>query len=509
MATLRPAAVEKTLHLREYLRVSQDSSGRETSPTEQHDDLTKDGVQHGFTLHPTPYRDIGSASRHTKKARADFDKMMADLEAGQLEADGIAIWEPSRGSRQVWEWARLIDLLAGSRLVVWVNTAGRFYDPRNARDRRTLQEDAVDAEYESAKTSARCMRSHAGRAREGRPIGRVTYGYRCVYDPKTGKLIGREAEPVKAKHVNDLLFLPFVAGASQRAIERDWAERGILNGVGKPFTAMQHRDMLRNRTYIGERVHIPGKSTRWWKVPADEVEITTGQWSPIVNRDVFFQAQAILDDPSRQLKRPGSAQHFLTMIVRCDKCSGPIAAQLAPRGVLLYKCRDRGCVSIVAADVERFGETMILAWLADPEVFARAKDTDEQNSVALKAAKGELADIREHYRDLKKASRERRISVDAFAEMEPQVLQDLTAAARLIEGLETPQVLRGLIRPGKDVAHRWADITDVTVRRKIAQLVLVPERAGQVRITASPRKGQRVPILQRVNIIRVDPDKAL
>jgi site-specific DNA recombinase len=508
VTTLRPAVVDETLQLREYLRVSKGDGGLETSPDEQHDDHVTDGPRNGFTLHPKPYRDIGSASRHATKARTDFDKMLADLKAGQFDADGLAIWEPSRGSRRVWEWALLIDLLADHHLKVWVHTAGRFYDPRNGRDRRTLQEDAVDAEYESSKTSDRTRRSHASRARDGRPVGRVTYGYACVYDERNGKLLGREAEPTKAKQVNDLLFLPFVAGVSQRAIERDWAARGILNGLGKPFTAMQHRDMLRNRTYISERVHIPGKSTRWWKVPADEVEITPGQWPAIVDRDVFFRAQAILDDSSRQSTRPGRAQHFLTMIVRCDKCRGPIVAQFAPRGVLVYKCRDHGCVSISGVDVEEFGEALILAWLADPKVFARAKDADEQNSVALTAAKGELATARARYRSLMKNAKANKISIEAFAELEPQAIQDVKAAKRLVEELETPQVLRGLIRPGKDVAVRWAAIKDITIRRKIAQLVLTPERAGQVRITPSPCKGQRVPVDKRVNVIKKDPDEA-
>jgi hypothetical protein len=58
----------------------------------------------------------------------------------------------------------------------------RVYDPANPRDRRSLLEDAVDAEYESAKLSARAKRAAAAGAAEGHPHGRVPYGFRRLYD---------------------------------------------------------------------------------------------------------------------------------------------------------------------------------------------------------------------------------------------------------------------------------------------------------------------------------------
>ncbi|MBQ3358480.1 MAG: hypothetical protein IJG47_06210 [Microbacterium sp.] len=51
---------------------------------------------------------------------------------------------------------------------IWVTTHNRLYDPTNARDRRSLLEDAVDAEYESDKTSERRKRSAKAAAEAGR-----------------------------------------------------------------------------------------------------------------------------------------------------------------------------------------------------------------------------------------------------------------------------------------------------------------------------------------------------
>lgn len=501
MTPPRPDPVGETLRLREYLRVSKDPNGLETSPNEQHEDHVRDAERHGFTLHPEAYRDIGSASRSARKARLDFDRMMADLKAGGLDADGIAVWEPSRGSRQVWEWALLIDLLAEQHLQVWVSSHGKFYDPRRPRDRRNLQEDAVDAEYESGKTSDRMIRSHASRARQGKPVGRLTYGYRSVYDAKTGKLQGRDVVPEQAEHVEKLLFDLFVKTQSVGVCTKAWAKAGLLNGAGKPFGSPQLREMLRNRVYIAERVHIAGQITRWWRVSPSEVAITPGTWEPIVSRKVFFDAQEILDDETRSTTRPGGARHLLTMIARCDTCGGPLCAGVRRSGRIM-KCRDTGCVLVRQDDLDKFGEKLILAWLSNPKVYTRAQSVGAAAAEELKAAKAATAECRKHHRDLVASVKAKRMSLVAFEALEPGALEDLEKAQTKERALEMPSDLQGLIEPGPNVAVRWAAIEDVRVRRRIAQAVLIPSRAGQLRIKPTPSPGFRTEIQDRVRVLR-------
>lgn len=100
--TLRRMQAEG-LELRPFLRVSKDESGREKSQDEQQDDLQKAGEREGFRLHKRPYREIGSASLQAKKPHDEFPKMITDLKTGTFGADGLALWEPSRGSRKVSE----------------------------------------------------------------------------------------------------------------------------------------------------------------------------------------------------------------------------------------------------------------------------------------------------------------------------------------------------------------------------------------------------------------------
>ncbi len=151
------------LTAREYLRVSEDRWKRKASNTQQHDENLVAAERHPFrVLVDQAYSDTVSASRYSKKERKDFAALLSDLKAGRFGADILQMWESSRGSRKVIEWCTLLDLCEARGVLIFVTTHGRMYDPRNARDRRSLLEDAIDSEYESAKIMLRTTRSSAG-----------------------------------------------------------------------------------------------------------------------------------------------------------------------------------------------------------------------------------------------------------------------------------------------------------------------------------------------------------
>jgi DNA invertase Pin-like site-specific DNA recombinase len=139
---------------REYLRVS--AKGERSIP-ELRDDNFRTAEREGVTFR-RPYQDEGSASRYARTNRDEFDRLTDDLKNGQFGADLLCLWESSRGSRRVGEWVTLIELCEEQRVRVYVTAHGRFYDPADPRDRRSLLEDAVDSEYESAKISKRTLR---------------------------------------------------------------------------------------------------------------------------------------------------------------------------------------------------------------------------------------------------------------------------------------------------------------------------------------------------------------
>src|SRR5258708_15601638 len=87
---------------REYLRVSQDRSGRARSVEEQHDDSVRATQAHGISVNGEAYSDVSlSASRYATKVRGDFARLLADLPAGRVRAGLPEPWVTSRGSPPV------------------------------------------------------------------------------------------------------------------------------------------------------------------------------------------------------------------------------------------------------------------------------------------------------------------------------------------------------------------------------------------------------------------------
>ena len=130
-----------------------------------------------------------SATRYTHKVRPGFGALAADFECGGFGADILILWEKSRGSRKVVEWVRLIEACESGHVAIYVTWQDRIYD-RDARDRQSLGEDGVDSEYESDKITMRVMRERDLRRGQGKPHGRVPWGYLREYAlNETGKRV--------------------------------------------------------------------------------------------------------------------------------------------------------------------------------------------------------------------------------------------------------------------------------------------------------------------------------
>ncbi|HYS38479.1 MAG TPA: recombinase family protein [Pseudonocardiaceae bacterium] len=483
---------------REYLRVSVDRSGRSRSTDEQHEDNARTAEGHGIQL-GVPYLDTNrSASRYARVAREDFDTLVADLREDRFGADHLVLWESSRGSRKVGEWVELIELLEQRRVRVLVTTHGRVYDPANPRDRRSLLEDAVDSEYESAKTSLRVRRDTASAAAKGRPHGRPPFGYRRRYDPVSGVLSAQEIDPDEAPLVREL-FDRLVAGHSLYAIAKDWRERGIVNRSGKPFLAPHLRNMALNEAYRGLRLHSPGR--RGGNRPSEDAVISLAAWPALVPAPTFLAVRRLLTAPERRVSRPGRGIHLLSMIAVCDPCGSVLHVQYV-RGVAQYRCKERGCAGAVESELDGVVEREIVLFLARPELRGQLSE-DETENAELAGVRTELAEARTLVVDLVKAVTSKQMTVQLAGQVERETRQQIVVLERRERELTTPSVLRGLIEPGADVAARW-EAAPMSTKRMVARILLTPEWMGEVRVRPSGRGRRRlpVPVGERVVFLR-------
>lgn len=305
--------------VRQYLRVSQDASGMGKSPDQQQHENDAAITRQGWAQHPSaPYRDTDrSASRFATREREGFTQLVADLEAGTFSADTLALWESSRGSRRVGEWVTLVELCTEHDIQIWVTTHGRLYDPRNARDRRSILEDAVDAEYEAAKTSERIQRNVRAAAAEGRVHGKNLYGYLRRYGQgPRGPVLEEIVEHPEHGPVVREVFRRAEAGESFYSIAQYLNVEGIPprrppRSPGRQhigWTSVAVKQMLTVPAYAGKRVHRG-------EIVADAT------WPALIDFDRWEALQPRISPESRK-RTAGDwkAKHLLSGIVRCGVC---------------------------------------------------------------------------------------------------------------------------------------------------------------------------------------------
>ena len=483
---------------REYLRVSYDRTGRAKSLDEQHEENVAAAPDLGIDSFGAPYRDTGSASGHSKKRRDGFDRLLEDLAAGRFNAETLVLWESSRGSRQVGEWVTLVESCEEAGVKIAVTTHRRLYDPANARDRRSLLEDAVDSEYETSKSSARIRRAAASNAVEGKPHGRIPYGYHRVYDPVTRKLVAQEPHPVEAPIVVEM-FSRVASGHSMVSIVKDFAARGITSRKGKPFTIQVMRSRLLAPVYIGRRVHTPPTQRKgkrrprgaYTGAPAQMYEAT---WPALVSDDVFYAVRTRLMDPARTTTRPGSALHLLSMIARCHHCDGPLSARYR-NGSRKYQCRDTGCVGVGADPLDDWAEREVLGVLTAPDVVERLMPGQDDD--ALAAARDELARVRAEHTDLIARVADGTLSPTLAAGAEPGILARLALAETAVREMTMPAGLRNLIDPTTKVVEQW-EALPMAARREVAKLLFSTGVLGVLSVASCG--GKSAPVRSRIRL---------
>ncbi|MDQ1598161.1 MAG: site-specific recombinase [Microbacteriaceae bacterium] len=504
------------LSVREYLRVSKDRQQTGKSPDQQHDENVKSIERQGWSLHADPpYRDTDrSASRFATKAREDFKRLIDDLEREAFGADVLAIWESSRGSRRVGEWVDLVDLCKERRVRIWVTTHGRLYDPANARDRRSLLEDAVDAEYESDKTSERIRRDVRAAAEKGKPHGKNIYGYQRVYDKQTRELLRVEEHPEQAPIVKEAARR-ILDGDTFYAVAKDFNERGIAS---RRPTRKEHREnygwtpsavkqMLTMPAYAGKRQHQG-------EIVGDAV------WPALIDLATWHKLQIVMSPPARKRTNDWPAKHLLAGIALCGVCGAPMRVGKQNAGVKKFDLEGNPlprptyntyvCSGIpgrpgpdgkkgfhVAMREEHLDEVvteLMFARLERPDFLAMIGSRGEGNAAERRAVLDEIAGYQEYLDEVRAdAAAKLRFALllDQEARIEPKIK---TAQARLEKLSEMDPFVLTLLAAGA-IRLEWKDL-ELAEKRRLIRAVMAP----RINRIGKGWKGQK-----GINHERVEP----
>lgn len=489
-----------------YSRASQDKRHTGKSVGDQ-DKLNLGEVRsHRWTL-ARPFSDNDkSASRHARGDREQWLDLIATIRRGVGHV--LVMWELARGQRDLTVYTMIRDTCVDSGLFYWL-VGGQLYDLRDRNDRMVLGMQAVQAEYQSDAIRENVLRGIQGSADAGRPHARTTYGYRRIYDQRSGDFVRQEfdEEPRTAANVDGgvtdytragvvrRLYAELLAGVPLSEIARRINDSGIptpgadLQRRKKPRPAdappprwnrSALRDILRNPAYIGKRV-LNGK------IHAD------GKWEPLVSAETYWAAVNLLSDPARKTTRPSRAKYLLSYLAKCGECGGSVqASKVQPRrgdAYMTYRCLDKRCVATLLAALDEYVQVRVLKWLAETDLLAVLT---AGNSAGHLEARGEAERLRA------KLEQEREALDDPLADVPLSFYRREAALLKAISEAEErgrhalPPTMRWLGEP--DPVGAWLRM-DLPARREFVRLAL------DIRLRSAGGPGRHgVPLSERVEL---------
>jgi site-specific DNA recombinase len=455
------------------------------------------GVEHADT-YPDP--DMSASRFAVKKNRPEFERMVADVEAGKL--DILWFWEISRSQRRLDVFARLRDLCREKR-VLWV-MRDRVADPADSKDMLLAGIQSILAENESEDLSGRVYDGKESSALNGKRAGRFPYGYKRgkLIDPDT-MTFGPDQPDVfdgdgvavhdSPAYVVQEIFDRLDGGESLTGIRKSLNDRGVRTKAAAPWANSTVRYIAMNPAYAGLRARHVGHggelSTRASKI-LDGVE---AKWPPLVDADKFWRVYNRLADPARvktKPHRPGG--RLLAGVVSCGECGSKLTTRLRNPGQRqradIYACREKSCTGIYQPDLDAYVEKVMVAWLSDPATAAALQRGGDEAALALARADAEKAraELAEWRRDAERGE----VTLAGYKAFEKGALARIADAEQREHDASTPPVLRDRIGPA--AAAGWAAL-GVPVRRQIIAAV------ADIRLRRVGRHGNRlVPPAERV-----------
>ncbi|ORA12608.1 recombinase family protein [Mycobacterium asiaticum] len=374
-----------------YCRISSDPKDRREGVERQREDTIALCEVKGWT--PVGYYVDNDRSASNGKDRPEWDRLLADVQAGKIDA--IAAWDQDRGWRMMHELEQLRRFFTALGRRVLLATTGQgdidLYSPTGVL---AAQIKTAVSEHEIAMMKVRMRRAARQRAEQGIPKWTRAFGYlRDTHQP----------DPVTAPLVRQA-YAAVLAGSSLREVARLFNEAGTYGLNGKPWTPSTVSLFLRKSRNAGLRAHnneIVGKGT----------------WPALVDESTWRAAQAVLDAPGRKPGRKSVRQHLLTGVMRCGKpgCAGYLSGQWVMQKTggkpgrpkagqkkephsgqvahsITYACKQcRGC-SVRAEHVEPLLIGLVAGRLAKPDAvdLLKAEVHDEAEAERLRLEKNTL-----------------------------------------------------------------------------------------------------------------------
>ncbi|HEY1820384.1 MAG TPA: recombinase family protein [Trebonia sp.] len=444
-----------------YDRTSRDVKGlaSERANADQNLENARFCERQGWTI-VERFTDPGKgASRHSKSRRTDYERMLEEIGLGRC--DVLVVWEASRAYRDLKVYVTLRDLCVKHRVVLCYN--GTVYDMTRRTDRFITGLNALQAEDEADAIRDRVMRTVRLNAERGRPHGRIPYGYRRVYDERTGALLEQIPDDAQAPVVREIARRA-AGGQSLYRIAKDLNDRGIPGPTGRPWSPEILPDLLRKPTYIGKRQY-------------QGTVIGDAVWEPILDEETYYACVRLFSDPGRLSAKGNAVKFLLSGIARCSVCRGIARPRrsYAP-DKWAYICVACFKTSIQVPVLDEIVTLALLEYVERPEFAAALANAhaDDGTAAALAQAQALEAQLAEA-RALAGRWENGRVVLSAasLASLEQQLLPLIEDARSRAQSASVPLVLRQLAGPG--ARGKWiGGGEDLTWQRSVIRPLVVP-----------------------------------
>lgn len=435
----------RTVRAAIYTRVSTVVGSSTRSVREQEEDCRACAQREGWEVVEVFCDNDRSASRYAKKDRPAY-KQLKDFIAHN-GCDVLVTWENSRAQRDLEDYVRLRELCRRHR-VAW-SYSGRTYNLSRTDDRLATGLDALLAERESDISRDRILRSMRANASQGRPHGKLLYGYAREYDPSSGALVRQVVREEQAEVVREAANR-VLAGETCNSIASDFNERSIPPARHGSWDLTRVRRIITNPAYAGKRVH-QGKV------------VGVADWPPILDESIFYQCVARMKDPRRKTTNDRGVKYLLSGLALCGVCGNTLKVMPQRGGYKTYICR-KFCVARKVVWVDALIEGLMLRRLARPDaLMLLAVDEGEPPAVLM-----QIAEKRARLDSFYDSAATGEISPQALARIESRLIPEIEALEAEVRRFDVPTVLYDLANEPLQV---WPDLT-LEQKREVIRCLL-------------------------------------
>jgi site-specific DNA recombinase len=461
-----PASPAITKHVGIWIRVSTEDQAEGDSPKHHEARARAYAVARGWEVKEV--YDLAGVSGKDVMAHSEAKRMMDDVKRGHIQALMFSkLARLARKTDVLLHFAEFFrqhgaDLISLQEAIDTSTPAGRLFYTFSA----------AMAEWEREEITDRIRASVAVRAKLGKPLGPLPFGYQW----KEGRI---QPQPTEAP-VRKLIYELFAEHKRKKTVVAMLNERGLRTRKG-PFTDTTIERYIRDPTAKGQyrsnyTKNVGGKQG-WVIKPEHEWVITPVE--AIVSEALWDECNALLDARKVTRKKPGPRPvHTFAGFVVCE-CG---KAMYVPSNTPKYVCA--ACrTKIPVADLEGIFHDELKNYLTAPEKIAAyltsASETATEKEQLLATLKGDVRRVKEETDSLFALHHAGGLTVDQF-KTRFQPLEDrrqqLEAEIPKTEGeldfLKTEKLSADhIMAEARDFHARWPGMDTAEKRRIVEGIV--------------------------------------